>query len=622
MAEKTDRDLGMGRAIKRREFVQGAAVALAAGSAPIGRGALGAGPGESPLLESFYPPTRTGMRGSHPGSFETAHALARAGATFDPPAPVSKAYDLVIVGGGISGLTAAYYYRQRFGDSARILILENHDDFGGHAKRNEFHQGGRQVLSLGGTHNLEWWEFSDTVNRLLAELGIDVGAMRENMTFQYGLSAPNSPAFWFDKQTYGTDRLVTGLSLTARLSDRLIDQIPISPEGRSSLKLFYALDEEGLPGVPADALPGLLRRISYPTFLREYGGLTEDAVQLFDKAVHGAWGVEMRALSAQQALDDGFPGHHMLGEGWLDEGWDYPVAMWPDGNASLARLLVATLIPEAAQGVNADNVAVSAFDYAQLDRPASSTQLRLNATVVNVTERGDDTRISYVREGQLHSVVARHTIMACYHSVIPHLCPSLPQSQREALAYQVKIPLILTNVLIRSTKALDSLGIDGVSCPGRLHARLFLFRGINTGGYQHPEHDDGPVSLVFWGSVSPTRSATDLKSQLRSSREQLMNLTFADFEREVRTVLDGLLGPAGFDVEEDILAITVNRWPHGYAYEYMDLWDPEWLPGEAPHELARKPVGNIAIANADAGASAYTHVAIDQAWRAVQDLPA
>ena len=623
MTEEQDKALGMDRAISRRDFVQGTAVAVALGASGLGRGEVTPeAPAGVPDFDGpYYPPTRTGMRGSHPGSFETAHALARSGAGFEPPEPSNETYDLVVVGGGISGLAAAHYYRSRFGETARILILDNHDDFGGHAKRNEFHQGGRPVLSLGGTHNLEWWAFSDTVNDLLAELGIDIEAMRGQMTFRYGLSAPNSPAFWFDKDTYGSDRLLTGFSLSSRLSAEQIEQLPISSAGRDSLHRFYSREPVNVTAEAELDVEELMFTTSYPDFLREYGGLTDDAVQLFDKAAHGAWGVEMRALSVRQALEEGLPGGHLLGMGWSEDAWDYPVAMWPDGNASLARLLVARLIPDVASGVSADNVAISAFDYAKLDQAGATTQLRLNATVVNVANRGKGTRVTYVKEGTLQTVAAKHTVLACYHSVIPHICPSLPAAQKDALAYQVKIPLILTNVLIRNTRALDKLGVDAVSCPGRLHARLFLFRGINTGGYQHREDDDGPVSLVFWGSVSPSAEAGDLKQQLRSSREKLLALSFADFEREVRTVLHGLLGPAGFDVQDDILAITVNRWPHGYAYEYMDLWDPQWPQGQAPHEVARQPAGHIAIANSDAGASAYTHVAIDQAWRAVQELP-
>jgi spermidine dehydrogenase len=283
--------------------------------------------------------------------------------------------------------------------------------------------------------------------------------------------------------------------------------------------------------------------------------------------------------------------------------------------------MVAGLLPHVAHNVTADNVALAKFNYAALDEPERAVRLRLNATVVNTINTETGASVTYAEGGQLKSVTTKHAVLACYHSVIPHLCPSLPEQQKEALKYQVKIPLILTNVLIRNTDALDKLGVDGINCPGRLHARLFLFRGINNGGYEHAADDSGPVSLVFWGSISPPDDAIDLKSQLRASRQKLLDLSFEDFEREVRTVLNDLLGPEGFDVNEDILAITVNRWPHGYAYEYMDLWDPDWAEGEAPHEIARQTFGAIAIANSDAGASAYTHVAIDEAYRAIGELP-
>jgi len=625
VTHKTDKQLGMRRAITRRDFVQGSSVALIGALTGAGtvtaENSAASSPADAARGKAYYPPSLTGMRGSHSGSFEVAHALARQGASFDNPTDTGETYDLVIVGAGISGLAAAHYYRERYGDDARILLLENHDDFGGHAKRNEFHQSGKMVLSLGGTHNLEWWDFSVQVQAFMTAYGVDVQAMRQNMEFNYGDDAPNSPAMWFDESTYGINRLVPGLDLSKRLLPETIDQIPISEAGRESLKLFYGRSDALFNDLSEAEREELLASISYPDFLREYGGLTEDAVQLFHNKEHGSWGVETRAFSAGEALWDGNPGVHLLGQEWAEEGRDYPVAMWPDGNASLVRLMVAKLLPHVAPDATTENIALAAFDYASLDQPKQKVRLRLNATVVNAVNTETGVAMTYVEEGQLKKVSARHGVLACYHSVIPHLCPSLSDPQKAALQYQVKIPLLLTNVLIRNTKALDKLGIDAVSFPGRLHGRIFLFKGISTGGYQHTMDDDGPVSLVFWGSISPPDDAVDLKSQLRGSREKLLELTFEDFEREVRTVLDGLLGPAGFDVNEDILAITVNRWPHGYSYEYMDLWDPDWPEGEAPHEIARQPFGNLAIANSDAGASAYTHVAIDQAFRAIEELP-
>ena len=619
MKRKTDKQLGMFKPIRRRDFVQGAAVA--AGTA-LTAGSLRASDfwrdqSESPgAMRADYPPIKTGMRGSHPGAYEVAHALGRDGAKFAKPAEAAEHHDLVVVGAGISGLAAAYFYRQRMGSSAKILLLENHDDFGGHAKRNEFHQSGEMVLSLGGTHNLEWWKFSDVVNRLLSELGIDPQAMRREMTFEYGRDAPNSPAMWFDADTYGESRLIPNFSLRNHLTREQIDQIPISVEGRKSLLRLYSSDISHSKLSEAE-LETLLSEISYPDFLREYAGLTEDAVQLFDKDQHGSYGLEMRALSAAEAIWEGYPGAHLFGQDWEVDDFQYPVAMWPDGNASLARLLVAKLIPEVAPEADALNIAAANFDYSRLDQSANNVRLRLNATVVNTENTETGVSVTYASSGKIRRVTARHSVLACYHSIIPHLCPSISETQKDALKHQVKMPLVLTNVLIRNRDALDKLGIDAVSCPGRLHGRLFLFQGIHTGGY---ESKSDAVSLVFWGSVSPPEDAIDLKSQLRGSRQKLLELSLEDFEREVRSVLDELLSPAGFDVAADILAITVNRWPHGYAYEYMQLWDPEWAPGEAPHEIARQRFGSIAIANADAGASAYTHVAIDQAYRAIDEL--
>ena len=627
MKTPSDKRLGMQRAITRRDFVQGAAVAAGAalqagalGSSGLANASAAVSAGAQRITIADYPPVKTGMRGSHPGAYEIAHALARDGAKFPEPKSTEEHYDLIVVGAGISGLAAAHYYQKRFGADSKILLLENHDDFGGHAKRNEFHQSGEMVLSMGGTHNLEWWSFSETVNAFMQEHGVDCKGMRKQMEFAYGRDAPNSPAMWFDETTYGVNRLVTNFNLSAKLTTEDIDKIPISDAGRDSLKRFYDSApslEDWTEAVAED----LLSSISYPDFLRQYGGLTEDAVQLFDKEEHGSWGLEMRAISAAEAMWEGYPGAHLFGEDWSEDSFGYPVAMWPDGNASLVRLMVAKLVPQSAPNATAENVAMTQFDYSALDREKANVRLRLNSTVIGVDNIDQGVSVTYASsEGELKQVSARHSVLACYHVIIPHLCPAMSDTQKAALKYQVKVPMILTNVLLRNSQALDKLGVDAVSCPGRLHARLFLFKGLHTGGYKRSDTADEAVSLVFWGSVSPPEDAVDIRSQLRGSRQKLLELSFEDFEREVRTVLDGLLGPAGFDVAEDILAITVNRWPHGYAYEYMQLWDPEWESGEAPHEIARQPFGSIAIANADAGASAYTHVAIDQAYRAVADL--
>lgn len=616
---RTDRQLGMHRDISRRDFIHGAGLAalgLSLPGLPV-RAAEGG--------ERYYPPTLTGLRGSHPGSFEVAHELARETKAFGHGKDLGEEYDLVVVGGGISGLAAAYFYRQRFGPDSRILVLDNHDDFGGHAKRNEFHQARPMRLAWGGVFNLEYPLFSDRVNALLTELGVDIEKLLDGDDFNYGDDGELGPATYFDAETYGRDVLIPGF--TPRHGDfasilKKIDSMPLSEASRESLRRFYAARTDVLESRGPTEREAFLRGISYTDFVREYGGLTEEAAEIYVNATHGYWGVGADSLSVAECEGAGLPMLHLLGghHDTVTGSVGGQVAHFPDGNASIARLLVRSLIPAVAEGHGMDDIATAAFDYSRLDRPASPIRIRLNSTVVKVSEQDGAARVSFVRDGETVKVTGRHCVLACYHSIIPLLCAELPAAQKEALAYQVKRPLLLTNVLLRDSKAADELGISGAYCPGRLHGASWLVKGVEAGAYRHGWDDPGSVVMQFWGSIRPAAKGLGIRDQHRTSRMRMLAMSFEDYEREVRTVLDGMLGPAGFSAADDILAVTVNRWPHGYSYDYLDLFDPEFAPGEAPHEIARRSFGPISFANSDAGANAYSHVAIDEAWRAVSEL--
>jgi spermidine dehydrogenase len=203
--------------------------------------------------------------------------------------------------------------------------------------------------------------------------------------------------------------------------------------------------------------------------------------------------------------------------------------------------------------------------------------------------------------------------------VIPHLIPELPEKQKAALAYAVKVPIVYTNVLLSNWKAFQKLGVHGVHAPGGYHTGLNLDLPVSVGAYHNSSRPDEPVLVHM--VRTPCQPGLPARDQHRAGRLDLLSTSFETFEREIRGQLARTLGPGGLDAARDVRAITVNRWPHGYAYQYNSLWDPFWLEGgEPPCVTARKPFGRIAIANADAAAYSYTDAAIDQAFRAVREV--
>jgi spermidine dehydrogenase len=294
---------------------------------------------------------------------------------------------------------------------------------------------------------------------------------------------------------------------------------------------------------------------------------------------------------------------------------------FPDGNASIARLLVRDLIPEAVPGRTVEDVVTSQVKYNRLDDLNSPVRIRLNCTVVaarNVGKGLGAVDVSYVQGKDVLKVRAKGCVLACWNMMIPFLCPDLPEKQKEALHYLVKVPLVYCSVGIRNWTSFQKLGIQGVQCRGSYWDSFSLNAAINIGDYHSPKSPNEPILLHF--SRTPCNPGLPAREQHKAGRMELLATSFEDFERTIRDQLARVLAPGDFNPAEDILAITVNRWPHGYGYEYNPLFDPNWPEAERPNVVGRKKFGRITIANTDSGATAYTDVAIDQAYRAVQEL--
>jgi spermidine dehydrogenase len=640
----TDKELGMDYRITRRDFMNGAAMAIAAAVAPP---LFAQTAPEAQNVPNYDPPALHGLRGSHQGAFEVAHSLrdgtfwAHAG----QPIATGETYDLIVVGGGISGLSSARFFHETTGKPARVLILENHDDLGGHAKRNEFQVDKTFMLAYGGTYSIESpAPYSPVARKLIRDLGIDVSSYDKVNDEKLYPSLGLGEKIFFDQETFGADRLVSLPPLASDESEEPHDsaiwhkfaaETPLNSKARADVQRLYTLDEDLIPGLSSKQKKAKLARMSYTDYLTTIVKVDPQVVSILSAWLRPYWGLGIDAISAQDAWGKGLPGFQGLkltpepGPGmgrdatFNQEAKDY-FFHFPDGNASIARLLVRSLVPAAVPGNSASDIVTAHIQYDQLDQPTNSTRIRLNSTVVKVHHDGDpataqQVEVTYVQKGQMYSAKAAHCILACWHPVIPYIATELPGEQVAALRSAEKVPIVYAQVALRNWESFRRLQTESIYAPGCYFSQVHLDYRVSIGSYHCTKKPEQPIVVTM--EAYPGKAGLPARTQHRAGRADLYATSFQTYERRIREQLVRTLGAGGFDPARDIAAITVNRWPHGYAYQYNSLWDPFWLEGgPLPCVEARKPFGRIAIANADADAYAYTDCAINQAYRAVNDL--
>lgn len=628
---------GMDRSISRRDVLHGFGAAAASSFVPsiaLADEILAAEVAGRP----YYPPAMMGMRGNHDGSFDIPHQLAREGKRDWGPVEVPNAdlYDLVVVGAGLSGLAAAHFYLKE-NPEARILILDNHDDFGGHARRNEFDIGGHNQIGYGGSQSLQSPSFYPEICKtLLADLDIDVGrlgdAYDQGFYKHHGLAA----GIQFRSKDWSVDRLVRfelGCLRYLPLADakvtpaEAVAQMPMSDAARAEFLRLLTANEVQVD-MPDDEREEYLYSISYRDFLERHLDIQEAEVfaVLQDLALDLGAGIE--AVTAGDAFDYGWlPGAKAAGTTGYEEDEPY-IHHFPDGNATVARLLVRKMIPAVTSGSTPDDVLMADFNYNRLDLATSPVRLRLNSTVVRVRHDGDpefskQVGVEYILGGRAYRVQSRHCILACNNAIIPSMCPELPESQREALRMGVKYPILYTSVALNNWRAWKNLGIGAVVASGSYHPVAMLDFPVSFGGQKYPNSPDEPVIVHMERFVHVNNAGISPREQRRIGRYELLATPFETIEREIQEQLTSLLSDGGFDPGRDIAGITVNRWAHGYSESFSDLGDP-WLGDRdderRPNVRGRKPFGKITIANSDAGGSAMFESAVGQAYRAVEEL--
>jgi spermidine dehydrogenase len=643
-------------ATTRRQFVEGVMGAFVGASVVAGSVTAEAASPATPSLPTAipmapvapanaadYPPLLQGLRGQIQSAMQAGHAL-RDGTPSPVPETLDENYDLVVVGAGMSGLAAAYFYRKQM-PNARILILDACDDFGGHARRNEFNVSGRQLISAGGTYMIMFpATYTPEGKSLLADIGIDGGRYYEAVTNSVALTDGYKlgAATFFDHETYGVDRLVTDSrdftgfesnfpGYTAKWSDYLA-RTPLSKAAKRDIGRMVEDKVDHLPGLSVEQKIERLRKISYADFLTTYLQVGPDAMKFLQNQMGAGLlnvGAGPDSFSAWRAYNAHYPGFvgmglpHVRVSNIVRNDQLVPDIHLMDGNAGIARLLVRWFIPDALPGKTMEDSVAAHVDYSVLDRPQNDVRIRLSSTVIAAKHDGDpDTAqsvyITYMKDGKAQRVRSASCVMACFNAIVPYICPELPQAQKQALHLMVRKPLVLTTVAVTNWRAFAKSKVQVLAAPNSFYYMSILDLGYNIGDYRASVNPNEPATVMMMHV--PSFPGMPARDQYRAGRAAMLGYSLADYENKARDQLKRALGAHGFDPDRDIAGITVNRWAHAYACGTNDLYDPQTTLQESPWVKGRQRFGRITIANSDAAGVSMTQAAFDQANRAVKEL--
>jgi len=607
--------------IARRDFINGTLMVAGASMLPFKSSSQAV---MAALNPEYYPPALTGLRGSHPGSNEHAHSQALTKQTdWGPTTDLKEEYDLVVVGGGLSGLSAAYFYQQEHGRDKKVLILDNHDDFGGHAKRNEHTIGRDTRISYGGSQSLVQPNHAhEIVRNLLEDIGIDLDRFKTAYDTDFFKRHNLGAVTYFNKRIFGEDKVVKhpycnypnyveGLQGAKLSSKEAAQQAPLSDSGKKQLLRVLNGGLHTLK-VPKEELQNYTRTHFYFDYLKDTLGVNDPGVLRMARHSGLDWGsTGTELMSIATARSCGALGFAPVAV--FDEDNPY-IHHFPDGNAGVARALVKWLIPGVAKGNNAEELVLAKFNYAKLDKSSNTTRIRLNSTVVNV-EHGEKLRnsgyvtVNYISDNKSYQVKGKGVVMACYNMIIPHIVSGLPEEQSAALKLQGKSPMQYTTVGLRNWRAMKALGIGVAMSPGNMHQAVLMDFPVSMGGYEYTRTPDDPCVIQMiscpYGKFGEPR-----REQFREARYRMLGLQFKDYEQEIRSHLSGMLPRELFDFDRDVASISVNRWAHGYS---------NGGPGDSTR-IGRQPFGRITIANSDSAPGSDAKTAMMMAHRAVNEL--
>ena len=598
--------------ISRRDFVNGTLVGF--GAALLGAAAPGCTAAKKPVGVFSDPWTGFGGVGDYAisngnvASVREAAHLIRDGLTksmLDDVEDTGEEYDMVIVGGGFSGIGAAYQFHKEHGSDKKCLILENHPVFGGEAKQNEFEVDGNRLFGPQGSNDFGPPDKDD--ESLIADIYRDTG-----LPFEYRFASKNAnktevktPLEHFYGMYWEEERYDTGYFLGEDADpawvinprkDKLA-RMPWSDEFKAELNRAFEDKEEYYSGEDLDRW---LDSMSYKELLEDVMGYSPKVTEYFDPVLAismGGVGADVYSAYSAKLLDMPGTNVHYKYDADVESAYSFP-----GGNAGIFRHIVKYLIPDSIEGGREfEEILFNPINFSALDRPENSLSIRLNSTAIDVSHAGaveeaDYVNVTYHEGGKVKRVKAKTVVMSIGGWVARNIVSDMPAPITEAYSQFYHSPVLVVNVALRNWRFLDKLGIAAGRWFEGFGSFFAIRRPMETGDLTQPFDPEKPTVMTFYVPFNNPGFAPEAQGAI--GRAELLSKSYADYEKEIVEQMTSMFSDYGFNAENDIAGIVLNRWGHAYISP-----QPGFHFGkdgkDAPKDVVKKGFGRIQFGHSE-----------------------
>ena len=537
----------------------------------------------------------------------------------------SESYDLVIVGGGLSGLGAAYEFNKSSLKQAKCLIIENHPIFGGAAKRNEFMVQGERLIGPQASNSFGVIDHSGIP-------GYDIySELRIPTEFEYGALAPeldpldfDSTNFgyrlWFDSKSIGHYFAGQGQDTpgkwVAGLWENKLAGAPYPEKVRKDFLRWRNITDRQYDG---EDYGRWLDSMTYKDYLEKLLKLDPEITRYTNPVLASVVGLGCDVISAYTAHEvsmPGFPefqGHRSL----RNSHWH----SFPGGNDGFSRYFIKALIPDAIEGQKSfGDIQNSQVRFPALDREGNKVRIRLGSSVVHVKHEdgstpGKSVTVIYRKDGKLYRLKARSVVMACGSRLSRKVVSDLPVNYTAAYDQFHVSPILVANVALTNWRFLYRMGFTACKWSSGFGFGCNIRKPMFVGNYRPPLHPDKPTVLTFY--ISFHQPGISIEEQGESGRRKLLGTSYAEFESLIVGQIKHLFSDTGFEAKKDIAGIILNRWTYAYVNPQPGFYfGKDGKP--APRDVIRKPFGRISFAHAELNGHQHWVAAVDEGRRAAR----